>query len=71
MDVTPTFGVRYRGVKLKEFSIQESGNYDIISSLNHGDNSNNSYNTYSEQLMDLIGILEDVTKRITTRKIWY
>ena len=48
-------------VEFKEFSNPESEDYDINSSLNYSNNSNVSYNPYTEQLMNLIGILEDIT----------
>ena len=47
-------------MEFKEFSNPESKDYDIISSLNGNNNTN--YNPYSEQLIDLIGILEDITE---------
>lgn len=49
-------------MELKEFSNPESKDYDINSSLNYSNNSSSSYNPYSEQLANLIGILEDVTE---------
>ena len=49
-------------MEFKEFSNPENKDYDITSSLNYMDNSNSSYNPYSEQLIDLIGVLEDVSE---------
>lgn len=48
----------------REFSSPEGNNYDINSSFNSlGQVSNsNQDNIYSQQLMDLVGILEDVTE---------
>ena len=45
----------------KEFTNPESRDYDINSSLNSFNNIT-SVNPYSEQLDDLIGILEDITE---------
>ena len=47
-------------MEFKEFTNPEERDYDINSSLNSFNNSV-SVNPYSEQLVDLIGILEDVT----------
>ena len=49
-------------MEFKEFTSPEERDYDINSSLNYNNRSNASINPYSEQLMDLIGILEDVTE---------
>ncbi len=51
-------------MEFKEFTNPESSNYDINSSLNslNSFNNNISVNPYSEQLCDLIGILEDVSE---------
>ena len=49
-------------MEFKEFSNPESQDYDINSSLNFSNNYNSSHNPYSEQLMNLIGIPEDVTE---------
>lgn len=48
-------------MEFKEFTNPEERDYDINSSLNSFNNSV-SVNPYSEQLVDLIGILEDVTE---------
>ena len=49
-------------MEFKEFTNPERRDYDINSSLNNFSFDNNtSVNFYSEQLNDLIGILEDVT----------
>ena len=47
-------------MEFNEFTNPEENNYDINSSLNSFNNSV-SVNPYSEQLVDLIGILEDIT----------
>ena len=47
-------------MEFKEFTNPEAKDYDINSSLNSSNN-NASVNPYSEQLNDLIGILDDVT----------
>ena len=50
-------------MEFKEFGNPESNDYDITSSLKSNSNNNNkSYNPYIEQLIDIIGILEDVTE---------
>ena len=48
-------------MEFKEFTSPEERDYDINSSLNSFNNSV-SVNHYSEQLIDLIGILEDVSE---------
>ena len=48
-------------MEFKEFTNPEEKDYDITSSLNSINNTA-SVNPYSEQLVDLIGILEDVTE---------
>lgn len=48
-------------MEFKEFASPEERDYDINSSLNSFNNSV-SVNHYSEQLIDLIGILEDVSE---------
>lgn len=48
-------------MEFKEFTNPEEKDYDINSSLNSNMNNTLSVNHYSEQLCDLIGILEDVT----------
>ena len=48
-------------MRFKEFPNPEEKDYDINSSLNSF-NKSVSVNPYSEQLVDLIGILEDVTE---------
>ena len=48
-------------MEFKEFTNPEENDYDINSSLNNFNNSV-SVNPYSEQLVDLIGILEDVSE---------
>lgn len=48
-------------MEFKEFSTPEGYDYDIKSSLVNSNN-NSSVNPYSEQLCDLIGILEDITE---------
>ena len=48
-------------MEFKEFTNPEEKDYDINSSLNRFNNSV-SVNPYSEQLIDLIGILEDVSE---------
>ena len=45
-------------MEFKEFTNPEGKDYDINSSFN----SSVQINTYSEQLDDLIGILEDITE---------
>ena len=51
-------------MEFKEYTNPEEKDYDINSSLNSFNNSASSasVNPYSEQLIDLIGILEDVTE---------
>ena len=48
-------------MEFKEFTNPEGKDYDINSSLNSY-NSSVQINPYSEQLDDLIGILEDITE---------
>ena len=48
-------------MEFKEFTNPEKMDYDITSSLNSINNTT-SVNHYSEQLVDLIGILEDITE---------
>ena len=48
-------------MEFKEFTSPEERDYDINSSLNSFNNSV-SVNHYSEQLIDLIGILDDVSE---------
>ena len=48
-------------MEFKEFTSPEERDYDINSNLNSFNNSV-SVNHYSEQLIDLIGILEDVSE---------
>ena len=43
-----------------EFTNPEVKDYDINSSLESSTYNNQTFNPYSEQLVDLIGILEDV-----------
>ena len=49
-------------MEFKEFSNPEGKDYDISSSLNGFDSINSSTNPYSEQLVELIGILEDISE---------
>ena len=50
-------------MEFKEFNNPEERDYDITSSLNSNEkNTTYENNYYSEQLMNLIGILEDVTE---------
>lgn len=50
-------------MEFKEFTNPEDKDYDINSSLtNSNDNNSQNFNQYSEQLFDLIGILEDLTE---------
>ena len=51
-------------MEFKEFTNPEENDYDIKSSLDGLDSFNNitSVNPYTMQLIDLIGILEDVTE---------
>ena len=49
-------------MEFKEFSNPEGKDYDISSSLNGFDSINSSANPYSEQLVELIGILEDISE---------
>ena len=49
-------------MEFKEFTNPEERDYDINSSLNSS-NENTYVNPYSEQLINLIGILEDVTEK--------
>ena len=48
-------------MEFKEFTNPEERDYDINSSLNSFNNSV-SVNPYSEQLINLIGILEDISE---------
>ena len=48
-------------MEFKEFTNPEEKDYDINSSLNNFNN-NVSVNPYSEQIFNLIGILEDATE---------
>ena len=48
-------------MEFKEFTNPEERDYDINNSLSSMNNIS-SVNSYSEQLCDLIGILEDVTE---------
>ncbi len=52
-------------MEFKEFTNPEENDYDIKSSLDGLDSFNNitSVNPYTMQLIDLIGILEDVTEQ--------
>lgn len=45
-------------MEFREYTNPEQNNYDITSGLN---SYNYNENVYSEQLMDLIGILEDIS----------
>ena len=52
-------------MRFREFTNPEEENYDITSSLNTNDYSSQNAqgsNSYNMQLIDLIGILEDVTE---------
>lgn len=50
-------------MEFKEFTSPEDKDYDINSSLtNSNANNNSNFNQYSEQLCDLIGMLEDITE---------
>lgn len=49
-------------MEFKEFTNPEEKDYDINSSLENNTYNFQSSNQYSEQLEDLIGILEDVTE---------
>ena len=49
-------------MEFREFRNPEEKDYDINSSLNSSSNTINNNNYYSEQLIDLIGILENVTE---------
>ena len=49
-------------MEFKEFTNPEEKDYDINSSLESSTYNNQTFNPYSEQLDDLIGILEDVTE---------
>ncbi len=49
-------------MEFKEFTNPEEKDYDINSSLESSTYNNQTINTYSEQLVDLIGILEDVNE---------
>ncbi len=49
-------------MEFKEFSNPESKDYDINSSFRETETNSATRNPYIEQLIDLIGILEDVTE---------
>ncbi len=49
-------------MEFKEFKNPEGKDYDISSSLNGFDSINSSANPYSEQLVELIGVLEDISE---------
>ena len=49
-------------MKFREFRNPEEKDYDISSSLNDNVSNNQTINPYVEELMNLIGILEDVTE---------
>jgi len=49
-------------MEFKEFSNPEENDYDITSSLASVGSNNSTVNPYSEQLIDLIGILEDINE---------
>ena len=49
-------------MEFKEYNNPENKDYDITSSLNYNKNTTNNINPYSEQLINLVGILEDVTE---------
>ena len=49
-------------MEFKEFTNPEKKDYDIINDLNSTNNSITLLNPYSEQLCDLIGMLEDVNE---------
>ena len=49
-------------MEFKEFSNPESKDYDINSSFGETQPNSATVNPYVEQLIDLIGILEDVTE---------
>ena len=49
-------------MEFKEYNNPENKDYDITSSLNYNKNTGNNINPYSEQLVNLVGILEDVTE---------
>lgn len=54
-------------MEFKEFSNPESNDYDVASSVKKASSNeaptNSVINPYTEQLLDLIGILEDVTEK--------
>lgn len=47
-------------MEFNEFSNPESSDYDIYSSFDEAQTTNETVNPYAEQLVDLIGVLEDV-----------
>ncbi len=49
-------------MEFKEFSNPESKNYDINSSFGETTTNSTTENPYIEQLIDLIGILEDINE---------
>ena len=49
-------------MEFKEFANPEERDYDINSSLNSSNDNIQSVNPYIERLVDLIGILEDVSE---------
>ena len=49
-------------MEFKEYNNPENKDYDITSSLNYNKNTGNNINPYSEQLINLVGILEDVNE---------
>ncbi len=49
-------------MEFKEFSNPESKDYDINSNFGEVETNNATRNPYTEQLIDLIGLLEDVTE---------
>ncbi len=49
-------------MEFQEFSNPESKDYDITSSFGETQTNSASGNPYVEQLIDLVGILEDVTE---------
>ncbi len=49
-------------MEFKEFSNPESKDYDIINSFEEAQTTSVTRNPYIEQLIDLIGILEDINE---------
>lgn len=49
-------------MEFREFINPEEKDYDINSNLMDSNTNNSSFNPYSEQLLNLIGILEDITE---------